>query len=333
MFDSTAICDLWEIATTSTAKPLAALSFDLDNKWSYIKTHGDKGWKDFPSYFEVLIPQVLDILDQVQLKMTFFIVGQDAVMEKNAKYLSLLTLTGHEVGNHSFHHNPWLKKYSKKEISDGLLATDHSIFRVTGQKPIGFRGPGFTWSRSLFEVLVENGYIYDSSTLPTYIGPLARAYYFRQTNFDGNKSKGHDELFGGLRDGLRPVKPYFWRLDSGHTLLEIPVTTIPVLKIPFHLSYLIYLSQFSIGLMTMYLKTAIALCRVTGSGVNFLLHSLDFLDARQVPELAFFPSMNMDRERKIQLFFSVVKMLERYFTIVNMSTYAQAWLTTKIDVV
>ena len=222
----------------------------------------------------------------------------------------------------------------KKEISDGLLATDHSIFRVTGQKPIGFRGPGFTWSRSLFEVLVENGYIYDSSTLPTYIGPLARAYYFRQTNFDGNKSKGHDELFWSYWDGLRPVKPYFWRLDSGHTLLEIPVTTIPVLKIPFHLSYLIYLSQFSIGLMTMYLKTAIALCRVTGSGVNFLLHLLNLLAVYSYQTvLGHAVQLLKIDNTKSQLFFSVVKMLERYFTIVNMSTYAQAWLTTKIDVV
>ncbi len=42
----------------------------------------------------------------------------------------------------------------------------------------GFRGPGFSWSPALFEVLVDRGYLYDASTLPTYLGPLARAYYF-----------------------------------------------------------------------------------------------------------------------------------------------------------
>ena len=25
-------------------KPIASLSLDLDNKWSYMKTHGDAGW-------------------------------------------------------------------------------------------------------------------------------------------------------------------------------------------------------------------------------------------------------------------------------------------------
>jgi peptidoglycan-N-acetylglucosamine deacetylase len=26
------------------SKPIASLSLDLDNKWSYMKTHGDPGW-------------------------------------------------------------------------------------------------------------------------------------------------------------------------------------------------------------------------------------------------------------------------------------------------
>ncbi len=29
-------------------KPIASLSLDLDNKWSYMKTHGDAGWESFP---------------------------------------------------------------------------------------------------------------------------------------------------------------------------------------------------------------------------------------------------------------------------------------------
>ncbi len=37
-----------------TARPLLSLSLDLDNKWSYLKTHGDAGWDAFPSYLEPL---------------------------------------------------------------------------------------------------------------------------------------------------------------------------------------------------------------------------------------------------------------------------------------
>jgi peptidoglycan-N-acetylglucosamine deacetylase len=310
----------------TNTKPIVSISLDLDNKWSYMKTHGDKSWEDYPTYLDIVIPHVLDILDQLKLKITFFVVGQDAALDKNEEYLRALVERGHEISNHSFNHEPWLQKYSKDQITDDVMGAEREITRVTGQKPLGFRGPGFTWSPSLFEVLAENGYIYDASTLPTYIGPLARAYYFWRTDFNGNEKKQRNELFGGLRDGFRSVKPYLWRLDSGRTLLEIPVTTIPVMKIPFHLSYLIYLSQFSLKLMITYLKTAIALCRATGSGISFLLHPLDFLDAKQVPELAFFPGMNMEKEQKMQLFVMVVDMLARHFSLKNMSSYARSYL-------
>ena len=41
-------------------KPLASLSLDLDNKWSYMKTHGDAGWEAFPSYLDIVVPRVLE---------------------------------------------------------------------------------------------------------------------------------------------------------------------------------------------------------------------------------------------------------------------------------
>ena len=42
--------------------PLATLSLDLDNQWSYMKTHGDAGWETFPSYLDVAVPRILDLL-------------------------------------------------------------------------------------------------------------------------------------------------------------------------------------------------------------------------------------------------------------------------------
>ena len=64
-------------------KPIASLSLDLDNKWSYMKTNGDEGWESFPSYLDVVVPRFLDMLDELDLSITVFIVGQDAAMESN----------------------------------------------------------------------------------------------------------------------------------------------------------------------------------------------------------------------------------------------------------
>ena len=40
-----------------SSKTIASLSLDLDNKWSYLKTHGDPGWESFPSYLGILVPR------------------------------------------------------------------------------------------------------------------------------------------------------------------------------------------------------------------------------------------------------------------------------------
>ena len=307
-------------------KPLASLSLDLDNQWSYMKTHGDEGWEEFPSYFDVLIPHVMDVLNRLNLKITFFIVGQDAALDKNTDPLRLLTERGHEIGNHSFHHEPWLHLYPKDQIQKEILETEERIIRVTAQKPIGFRGPGFSWSSDLLEVLVENNYQYDASTLPTYIGPLARMYYFWTANLTDKEKKQRKKLFGSFREGMRLVKAYCWKLASGVQLLEIPITTIPIIKIPFHLSYLLYLSRFSVRLMSVYLKIALMLCRITKTEPSFLLHPLDLLGGDQVPDLAFFPGMDLSGTQKVILFEKVLKELNKHFTLVKMISHAQSIL-------
>ena len=303
-------------------KPPASLSLDLDNKWSYMKTHGDYRWEKLPTYLDVFIPHVLGILKRHNLKITFFIVGLDAAMDQNKDVLRELTRQGHEVGNHSYHHEVWMHQYPRKKIKQEILLAEDQIFKATGEKTIGYRGPGFTWSPSLFEVLAETGYTYDASTLPTYLGPLARMYYFWTADLNREQKHRRKNIYGEFRDGLKPIKPYFWGLDSGKQILEIPVTTIPILKSPFHLSYLIYLSRISEHLITLYLKTAIVLCKLTGTEPSFLLHPLDLLGGDRVSELAFFPGMDLSTNYKVNLFENVIKILSKHFELINMKSHA-----------
>ena len=302
--------------------PSASLSLDLDNKWSYMKTHGDYRWEKLPTYLDVFIPHVLEILERCNLKITFFIVGQDAALDQNKDMLRELTRQGHEVGNHSFHHEVWLHQYPRKKIREEILRAEDQIFKATGEKAIGYRGPGFTWSHALFEVLAETGYIYDASTLPTYLGPLARMYYFLTADLNQEQKKRRANIYGEFKDGLKPIQPYFWGLGSREKILEIPVTTIPIVKSPFHLSYLIYLSRISEYLMTAYLKIAIILCKLTATEPSFLLHPLDLLGGDRVSELAFFPGMDLSTNYKVQLFEKVIKILSKNYELINMKRHA-----------
>jgi hypothetical protein len=304
----------------------ASLSFDLDNQWSYMKTHGDAGWESYPSYLDVLIPLALDVLEEHSLKITFFVVGRDAALEKNRDAFRLLANSGHEVGNHSFDHDPWMCERSREEIRRELVEAGDAIQNATGQQARGFRGPGFCWSAVLLELLAAEGYVYDASTFPTYIGPLARLYYFRRSSLTERETQQRRELFGTFGEGRRSLKPYLWDLEAGRTLLEIPVSTIPVIKTPFHLSYLIYLSRYSERLMSAYLQTALQMCRWTGTEPSFLLHPLDLLGAEQVPELQFFPGMDLSGEHKRRVFDRVLRELANKFTLVKLSEHADRLL-------
>ena len=105
----------------------ASLSVDLDNMWSYLKTHGDEDWKSFPSYLDIVVPRILRILEKHGLKLTFFIVGKDAEIKKNQDIIRSISEAGHEIGNHWFNHEPWLASYPEKEIESEIDKTEKLI--------------------------------------------------------------------------------------------------------------------------------------------------------------------------------------------------------------
>jgi peptidoglycan-N-acetylglucosamine deacetylase len=304
-------------------KPIASLSLDLDNQWSYMKTHGDEGWEMFPSYLDILIPRVLKFLDERHLKITFFVVGQDAALEKNARSLRSIATAGHEVGNHSFRHEPWLHLYSEAEIETELAAAEQYIEHATGYRPVCFRGPGFSLSHTVLKVLAKRGYLCDASTFPTFLGPLARAYYFMTSKLSREELDQRKELFGKIQDGFRPLRPYRLQLETGE-LVEIPVTTMPVFKIPIHASYFLYLSVFSPILAISYFRFAIALCRLLHVQPSILLHPLDFLGCNDLPELSFFPAMNLTSQCKLALMSRFVSILSSQYTVLTVRQHAEA---------
>jgi len=301
----------------------ASISLDLDDKWSYMKVHGDDGWEKFPSYLDIVLPITMDILDKLDIKITFFIVGQDAAIEKNHKVLQSIVERGHEVANHSFHHESWLKTYSKEKISNEIAIAEEAILKATGRRTNMFRGPGFSWSNDLLEVLEERNYIFDASILPTYISPLMRQYYFWKSKLSKEEKKNRKELFGSFREGFYPLKPFQWELKSDKKLLEIPVSTMPIFKLPFHQSYLIYISSISPVLMKMYLGFSIFMCKLTRTSPSYLLHPLDLIGSDHAPELKFFPGMNVQTDKKLKIFETSMKMLKKNFELLPMGEFAR----------
>jgi peptidoglycan/xylan/chitin deacetylase (PgdA/CDA1 family) len=302
-------------------KPIASLSLDLDNKWCYLRTHGVAGWDKYPSYLNTVVPRVLRTCVAHDLRLTCFVVGRDAAIDENVDALSALSAAGHEMGNHTFNHEPWLHTLSRVRLETEICTAEELIERVSGERPIGFRGPAYSVSDDVLEILAERGYHYDASTLPTYIGPLARWYFRHTATAEAAEEAERREMFGSLREGLRSIKPYVWHTPAG-PLAEIPVTTFPLVRLPIHMTYLVYLWQFSPRLARTYFRLALATCRLMKVAPSMLLHPLDFLGAEDDAEMRFFPGMSVPREEKLELLEDVLAQLTAAYRLVPLRELA-----------
>ena len=82
--------------------------------------------------------QILDILDEYDIKATFFVVGQNVA--RNTDILKDIYNRGHEIGNHSWSHK-YLPKISKKSKEDEILKTEKLLVDVLGEYTPIFRPP------------------------------------------------------------------------------------------------------------------------------------------------------------------------------------------------
>lgn len=310
------------MSSDRSEKPLASISLDLDNKWAYLKTAGDPGWESFPSYFDLCVPRILDFFDKFAVKSTVFVVGQDAVLEKNHESIRAIAEAGHEIANHSFHHEPWLHLYTIDQLEKEFSDTEQSLEHLTGKKPIGFRGPGFSLSDEVLRTLMRRGYVYDCSTFPTYLGPIARLYYFFRSSLSAEEKEDRKELFGKARDGFQSNEAYQWTW-RGRRLIELPVTTMPLMKSPIHGSYILYLGKFSTTLAKIYFWTALKMCKWMQIEPSLLLHPLDFMGQEDDEDLAFFPAMDQPAQKKIDLLCDCMEMLHHHFEVVNIKEHVR----------
>lgn len=303
-------------------KQLASLSMDLDDKWSFLKTRGDATWTDYPSYFPETIPTILDYLEKQNTRITFFIIGQDATFDQNREMMRSISEAGHEIGNHSFHHDPWIQRYSLDQVNEELGKAEEVIEATTGQLPQGFRGPAFTFSSNLLTTLKARGYKYDASILPNILNPLSRIYFFYSSRLTKEEKEQRKLVFGNIKDGFRPLKAFKWRLPESQSLIEIPVTTFPFLRVPIHMTYILYLGKYSMNLALGYFKLAAEMCRIRKIDLSILLSPTDFMGKEDNHGVPFFPAMDMPRSKKIEIIDRVFSIMEEKFQFVTMLQHA-----------
>ncbi|QDT02870.1 Polysaccharide deacetylase [Rubripirellula lacrimiformis] len=286
-------------------RPIASLSMDLDNQWAYLRAAGREDWAQRPGYLPQVIDRIVDVLGDSQLPLTVFVVGRDLsdddVGRSNIDAIeSFDRLADWEAANHSLNHLPWMHTMDQEQIVSEIETTHQRIAQSLGRRPLGFRGPGFSCPDSVLRVLSELDYAYDASIFPTSIAPIARMAFLIKSDLKGEQRERAKKLYGGFSSLRQPNRPFLRTIDDSQ-LWEMPVTVMPWTRTPIHFSYFTYLASFSTLAAKTYFRTAIRLCRMTGTPPSLLLHPPDFLGSEDDHDMSYFPAMNMAVKDKLAI--------------------------------
>lgn len=103
--------------------------------------------------------ELLDILDQHQVKATFFILGESLqASNHNKRILIRMIQEGHIVASHSFDH-PDLTQLTRDQIKDQMDQTSDAIQSVIGVRPRFMRPPYGYVNMKVVNCLKSSGYL------------------------------------------------------------------------------------------------------------------------------------------------------------------------------
>jgi polysaccharide deacetylase family sporulation protein PdaB len=101
-------------------------------------------------------PKILSILQQNNIKTTFFLTG--FWVEKHPELVKKIAAAGHELGNHTWTH-PHLNTLDKQGIKLELERLHAALTGLTGTEPKLFRPPFGEYSNKVIEAAGELGYL------------------------------------------------------------------------------------------------------------------------------------------------------------------------------
>lgn len=296
---------------------LASISVDLDSLTHYCRIHGlseallDERARGL--VYSTAVPRFRELLASLGIPGTFFAIGEDLRDAGAASALREAHAAGIEVGNHSYSHDYALSRRAPESIEEDVARGEEAILAATGERPVGFRAPGYTLSAELYAATVARGYRYGSSAFP------AAPYYAAKASVMGALAllrRPSRAVLDSPRVLLAPRTPYRpdpsqpYRRGQG-PVLELPMTVTPRVRFPF-------IGTFAATLPLSFIRAAYRACR-EDAFFNFELHGVDVLDARDgIPEAL----VRQQRDLRV----SSEQKLERLRTVFQ-------WLRADYDVV
>lgn len=149
--------------------PLHCLTFDVEEHFqvnAFDSAARRRTWASEESRVERSTEKVLELLARHRYRATFFVLGW--VAERHAKLIERIAAAGHEVASHGYAHE-LVTRLSPDAFREDVRTAKKILEDVIGAPVTGYRAPTFTImpeTRFALEVLVQEGYRWDSSVVP-----------------------------------------------------------------------------------------------------------------------------------------------------------------------
>jgi hypothetical protein len=121
---------------------------------------------DLSPEFVNSLPLTSNLKPQTSVRATFFILGWLA--ERYPHLIRTIKDQGHEIANHGYAHK-LIYTQTKEEFRNDIRKSKAILEDITGSEVIGYRAPSYSItqkSRWALEILMEEGFKYDSSIFP-----------------------------------------------------------------------------------------------------------------------------------------------------------------------
>jgi polysaccharide deacetylase family protein (PEP-CTERM system associated) len=153
----------------SRAAPAGAITVDVEEYFQVENLRAaaaPASWEGFESRVEPSTRLLLDLFDERGVKATFFTLGW--VAERHKGLVAEIARRGHEVASHG-HGHEMLTTLDPERFRADLRRARAALEDAAQERVLGYRAP--TWSivpatEWALDVLVEEGYLYDSSVFP-----------------------------------------------------------------------------------------------------------------------------------------------------------------------
>jgi peptidoglycan/xylan/chitin deacetylase (PgdA/CDA1 family) len=110
---------------------------------------------------KVAVPLVLDLLDRVGVRSSFFIPGR--VAERHPARVEEVVARGHEIGHHGYTHTSPTKLSAADEERE--LLKGREILESFGAEVRGYRSPSWDFSPATLALLEQHGFAYSSNLM------------------------------------------------------------------------------------------------------------------------------------------------------------------------